>query len=88
MRGLMAGRPGLRRFLPLSLETVQALPLEVVTADQATNTALLKFSRHVVLDTPDHLLGNVENVMLGTSLVCLGFPSDIAMCTHWQSREP
>jgi len=73
--GLMAGRPGPgEEFLPLSLETVQALPLEVITADPSTNTALLKFSRHVVLDTPDHLLGNVENVMLGNSLVCLGFP--------------
>ncbi len=73
--GLMAGRTdNPEEFTSLSLDRVQAVPLEVVKADHTTNTAVLKFSKNVVLDTPDHLVGTVENITLGNSVLCFGFP--------------
>lgn len=73
--GLMVGKPSNpEAFSPLSLDTVQAFPLDVVKADYATNTALLRFSKPPVIHTPDHMVGNAESVQLGTSVLGIGFP--------------
>ena len=73
--GLLAGRSSKpEEFSPLSLDTVQAIPLEVVKTDLITNTALLRFKKKLIINTPDHMIGNVESVFLGSSVLALGFP--------------
>lgn len=72
---LMAARASKpEEFSPLSLDTVQAIPLDVVKADLTTNTALLRFSKKLIIETPDHMIGNIESVFLGSSVLALGFP--------------
>ncbi len=73
--GLMAARPNNpEEFSPLSMETVSAIPLDVIKVDHKDNTALLKFARNMKIETPDHLVGAPENVLLGSSVLCFGFP--------------
>ncbi|MGE4454727.1 MAG: serine protease [Sphaerochaeta sp.] len=73
--GLMVARPSNpEAFSPLSLDVVQAIPVEVVKADYDTNTALLHFTKPLIIDTPDHMVGNVESVQLGSSVLGIGFP--------------
>ena len=73
--GLMVGRPSNpEAFSPLSLDTVQAIALEVVKADHDTNTTLLRFSNPLIINAPDHLVGNAESILLGSSVLGLGFP--------------
>ena len=74
--GLMAARPNNpENFSPLSMDTVPAIPLEVVKVDHKDNTALLKFARNMKIGTPDHLVvGTVDSVLLGSSVLGLGFP--------------
>ena len=73
--GLMAAKPNNPEdFSSLSMDTVPAIPLETVKIDNAHNTALLKFTRKISIGAPDHLVGNVESVLLGNDALCLGFP--------------
>ncbi len=73
--GLMAVRPpNPESFSPLSMEDVPAVSLTVVKTDAIHNTALLRFAGKIHIETPDHLLGVAENALLGSSVVCLGFP--------------
>jgi serine protease Do len=73
--GLMVARPSNpEAFSPLSLDVVQAIPVEVVKADHTTNTTLLHFTKPLIIDTPDHIVGNVEFVHLGSSVLGFGFP--------------
>lgn len=61
-------------FSPLSLNEVTAADVEVVKTDAYHNVALLKLKKDYLIETPDHLLGNVENLNLATGLINLGFP--------------
>ena len=72
---LMAVRPqDPDAFSSLSMDRVAAMELETVRMDKVHNTALLKFKRDLQISTPDYLLGNGEDVLLGTTGLCLGFP--------------
>lgn len=73
--GLMVGRPSNpEAFSPLSLDTVQAIPLKVIQADYDTNTALLQITKPLIINAPDHMIGNADSVLLGSSVLGLGFP--------------
>ena len=72
---LMAVRPNNPEgFTPLSMDTVPAIPLDMVRIDPINNTAVLKFTKRITIKTPDHLIGSAETILLGNSVLCLGFP--------------
>ena len=72
---LMVVRPhDPEEFSALSLEEVGAVSVDVVKTDVYHNVAVLKLSREFLIETPDHLIGQVGNLTLGTGLVNLGFP--------------
>ncbi len=73
--GLMAVRPpNPEAFSALSMEDVPAVPLEVIKTDAIHNTALLRFAGKILIETPDHLLGSSDSVLLGSAVLCFGFP--------------
>jgi len=73
--GIMAVRPSdPDDFSPLSLEMVHAMPLDTVKVDHENNTALLRFSGKMAIETPDHLIGSSDSVMPGSSVLGFGFP--------------
>ena len=61
-------------FTPISLDKVSAMSVSVTSVDKVHNVALLEIDRNLRIKTPDHLGGRTENLGLGTSLLCLGFP--------------
>ncbi len=61
-------------FSSLSLDTVAAVDVEVVKTDDYHNVALLKIKKEFLIETPDHLLGNVDSLSLATGLINIGFP--------------
>lgn len=61
-------------FSSLSLDTVAAVDVEVVKTDDYHNVALLKIKKDFLIETPDHLLGNVDSLSLATGLINIGFP--------------
>ena len=72
---LMAVRPNSPEgFTPLSMDTVPAIPLEMVKIDPINNTAVLRFTKRITIETPDHLVGSADSILLGNSVLCLGFP--------------
>lgn len=72
---LMPVRPNNpEEFTPLSMDEVSAIPLQVVKIDPVNNTAVLKFAREISIETPDHLMGAVDTILLGNSVLGLGFP--------------
>lgn len=65
---------GADEFTPISLDKVSAMSVSVTSVDKVHNVALLEIDRNLRIKTPDHLGGSTENLGLGTSLLCLGFP--------------
>jgi serine protease Do len=61
-------------FSRLSLDEVSAVSVDVVKTDDYHNVALLKLQKGFYIETPDYLLGQVDNLKLGTSLINIGFP--------------
>jgi serine protease Do len=61
-------------FVPISLDTVSAMSVSVSAVDEVHNVALLEIDRNLHINTPDHLAGTMENLNIGTSLLCIGFP--------------
>lgn len=61
-------------FMPISLDRVSAMSVSVAAADTVHNVALLEIDRNLRIRTPDHLGGTTENLIIGTSLLSLGFP--------------
>ncbi|MCG8454152.1 MAG: serine protease [Spirochaetales bacterium] len=61
-------------FSALSLDQVAALAVTTVAVDRVHNVALLRFVRNIQVDAPDHLLGSIDNVSLGDSVLGFGFP--------------
>ncbi len=72
---LMVVRPqDPEEFAKLSLDEVGAVAVEVVTSDVYHNVAVLKLKKDFVIETPDHLIGQSNNLALGTGLINIGFP--------------
>ena len=72
---LMVAKPlDPEHFSPLSMDVVHAVDVEVAKVDTIHNIAVLKLKKDYVISTPDHLLGNTDGLLLGSGLVCLGFP--------------
>jgi serine protease Do len=61
-------------FSILSMDEVGAVAVNVVKVDVYNNVAVLKLEKEFLIETPDHLIGQVDNLQLGTGLVNLGFP--------------
>ena len=72
---LMVAKPqDAEDFSRLSLDEVGAVSVDVVKTDAYHNVALLKLKKGFIIETPDYLLGQVDTLQLGSSLVNLGFP--------------
>ncbi len=72
---LMVAKPqDPENFSTLSLDEVCAISADVVKTDDYHNVALLKLNKDYLIETPDHLIGQVDNLTLGTGLINLGFP--------------
>jgi serine protease Do len=61
-------------FTPIRTETVAPIPVEVRQLDRERDLALLKFTEEIDISMPDHVIGTSENVAVGNSVACLGFP--------------
>lgn len=61
-------------FSPISLDKVSAMSVSMVAEDTVHNVAILEIDRTLHIKTPDHLGGTTENLSIGTTLLCLGFP--------------
>jgi len=61
-------------FQPIVRDQVTSCPVRVVAEDAGSDLALLQFDPAAHFDTPDHLLGNSEQLPLGASVLGLGFP--------------
>ena len=61
-------------FSALSLDSVSAMLVEPVKVDRVHNTALLKLVRTFHIEAPDRLLGSIDNVVIGDSILGFGFP--------------
>ena len=61
-------------FMPISLDKVSAMSVSMAAVDKVHNIAVLEIDRNLRIKTPDHLGGTTENLSMGTSLICLGFP--------------
>jgi serine protease Do len=72
---LMVAKPqDLEEFSKLSLDEVAAVSVDVVKTDAYHNVALLKLKKGFIIETPDYLMGQVDNLKLGTGLINIGFP--------------
>ncbi|MCF8024399.1 MAG: serine protease [Desulfobacteraceae bacterium] len=67
----MEEHPG---FAPVREETVAPIPLEIRQIDRERDLALLKFGQEVEVSMPDHVMGIPEEVPIGNSVACLGYP--------------
>lgn len=61
-------------FAPVRTETVAPYQVEVRLLDQDRDLALLKFREEIELTMPDHIIGSPNQVPIGNSVACLGFP--------------
>lgn len=61
-------------FTPVRTETVSPIPVEVRQLDKDRDLALLKFKQEIEVTIPDHVIGAPEQVPMGNSVACLGFP--------------
>ncbi len=61
-------------FTPIRTETVAPIPVEVRQLDRERDLALLRFKEEIDISMPDHVIGASENVPVGNSVACLGFP--------------
>ena len=60
-------------FSPARLRTVAPEPVERVATDAEHDLALLRVRRDLEISVPDHILGNPEEVHVGTEVATLGY---------------
>lgn len=61
-------------FTPGLVNTLSAMPVQVVAMDKEHDLALLKFDESLELNLPDHVMGRPDEVPVGSSAACIGFP--------------
>lgn len=61
-------------FSQLSIDEVAAVNVDVIKTDAYHNIALLKLQKGYLIETPDYLIGQVDNLSLGSGLINIGFP--------------
>ncbi len=61
-------------FSKLSLDEVSAVGIDVKKIDAYHNVAVLKLQKDFLIETPDYLIGQVDNLNLGTGLINIGYP--------------
>lgn len=61
-------------FVEVHTETVTPIRLEIRQIDRERDLALLKFTEEIDITMPDHVMGIPEEVPIGNSVACLGFP--------------
>ena len=61
-------------FAPVHTETVAPYPVDIRLFDQDRDLALLKFRDEIELSMPHHIIGSPDQVPVGNSVACLGFP--------------
>lgn len=61
-------------FSKLSLDEVSDVGIDVKKIDAYHNVAVLKLQKDFLIETPDYLIGQVDNLTLGTGLINIGFP--------------
>ncbi len=60
-------------FLPVTQDKVSPLPVSLVQANQENDVALLQLDPDLDITAPDHIVGNPEQIAIGTSLASFGF---------------
>lgn len=60
-------------FQPVTQETVNPFPVQIVRVDPERDLALLKLERETDIRLPDHFIGNTESALAGSSVMTLGF---------------
>jgi len=61
-------------FTSVYAETVAPINVEIRQIDRQRDLALLKFSEEIEISMPDHVMGTPDEVPVGNSVACLGFP--------------
>ncbi len=61
-------------FAAVYAETVTPINIEIRQIDRKRDLALLKFTEEIEITMPDHVIGTPEDVPVGNSVACLGFP--------------
>lgn len=60
-------------FVPLTMDHVVPVPVEVAARDDKRNIAVLKIIPDLGILVPDHIIGNAADTPEGTALMTLGF---------------
>lgn len=61
-------------FMPVHLELVTPVPVEVAQVATGCDLALLRFSQPMEIVVPDHVIGIPEDIAIGMRIACLGYP--------------
>lgn len=61
-------------FVPLTYERVAPIPVSIIEYEPERDVALLNLNMEMQIQTPDHILGNTQELIPGTSVMCMGFP--------------
>ena len=61
-------------FVSVSAESVAPISVEIRQIDQQRDIALLKFVQEIEVTMPGHIMGVPEEVPIGNTVACLGFP--------------
>ncbi len=70
--GLVPAQPA-GSFVPLTMEQVTPVPVEVVRRDTEHDVALLKLIPDLGIAVPSHIMGNPAETPLGTTVMSMGF---------------
>ncbi|MDT8422118.1 MAG: serine protease [Desulfuromonadales bacterium] len=69
---VVAGGAG-NTFTPITQETVTSIPVKVARRNLKQDVALLKMEAGMGMRLPDHFLGSAESIMVGNSVMAMGF---------------
>jgi serine protease Do len=61
-------------FTAVHTDTVAPIGVEVRQMDRDRDLALLRFAQEIEISMPDHVVGIPEQVPVGNSVACLGYP--------------
>ncbi|MFP4572496.1 MAG: serine protease [Desulfobacterales bacterium] len=61
-------------FAPVREDTVSPIAVEIRQIDRGSDIALLKFQQDIEISMPHHIIGIPEEVPVGNSVACLGYP--------------
>ncbi|MBS3754483.1 MAG: trypsin-like peptidase domain-containing protein [Desulfobacterales bacterium] len=61
-------------FVSVSAESVAPISVEIRQIDRQRDIALLKFVQEIEVTMPEHIMGIPEEVPIGNTVACLGFP--------------